>query len=583
MHLTTVDMSLELLLGHQLRAARDEGYEVVGVSAPGPWVAALEAEGLRHVPLRSSTRGWSVRADVRTMHEFWRVLNRERPDILHTHNPKPGLYGRVLGRLARVPVVINTLHGLYAAPDDPVAKRAIFYLAEALAARFSDHELLQSREDLDMISRLHLMPGDHVSLLGNGIDLNYFDPARIDQGAVDGLRSELGLDTGSPVVGVVGRLVAEKGLPELFEALRRLRQRGMAFEVIVIGPADEDKADALDPGQIKKARAEGVRFLGLRHDMPELYRVMDLFVLASHREGFPRAAMEAAAMEIPIVATDIRGCREVVADGKNGLLVPVRDPRALEIAIGSLLSDSSGRERMGKQGREIALENFDVRRVAAIVLDTYRRVAERKGVRLHIAPLTPEKATSRDAFAIAGLHAQSIDSGFLVALGERFLRQLYLGLIADPGSVVLVARDAQGELAGFIAGTVETGRAYRRLVLRRAVALAAAALPALVAHPRRLREALETLRYGIVAEPHMPSAELLAMAVSERFRSQGIGAALIDEFLAKLSPQALRVVVGSGNERARRFYRSQGFAPVKEFEVHRGQRSEMLVWHSSPG
>ena len=114
-------MSLALLLEAQLDAVVAAGGEAIGISAPGPFVAAIERRGVRHVPLAASTRGWSPWSDLRAAAELWRILRRERPTVLHTHNPKPGLYGRVVGRLAGVPIVVNTVHGLYATPDDPLA------------------------------------------------------------------------------------------------------------------------------------------------------------------------------------------------------------------------------------------------------------------------------------------------------------------------------------------------------------------------------------------------------------------------------------------------------------------------------
>src|SRR5262245_27158229 len=207
-HLTTVDLSLRFLLMAQLRGARDVGYDVVGISAPGPWVAELEAEGIRHIPLRSSTRAADPLADARAARELWGVLRRERPTVLHTHNPKPGLYGRVLGRLARVPVVVNTVHGLYATDDDPWAKRATVYGLEAFASRFSDAELVQNPEDLALLRRLHL--AGHTRLLGNGVDLRRFDPSRWSSADRARRRSELRVDDDSIVVGIVARLVAEK-------------------------------------------------------------------------------------------------------------------------------------------------------------------------------------------------------------------------------------------------------------------------------------------------------------------------------------------------------------------------------------
>ena len=204
--------------------------------------------------------------------------------MLHTHNPKPGLYGRIVGRLARVPIVVNTVHGLYATPDDPFARRAIVYALEAFAARFSDAELVQNSEDLALMLRLHLSPRQRTRLLGNGIDLERFDPGRFCEADRQRVRRELGVLPGQLLVGTVGRLVAEKGYPELFAAMEEV---GGGHVLVVVGAEDPDKPDALDPSTLERAEAMGVRFLGHRDDVDALYAAMDMFVLASHREGFP--------------------------------------------------------------------------------------------------------------------------------------------------------------------------------------------------------------------------------------------------------------------------------------------------------
>ena len=183
-HLTTVDLSLRFLVRPQLLAVLESGGEAVGVSAPGPWVEELEADGIRHVPLTASTRGMSLVNDFKAILQFWRVLRREQFTVLHTHNPKPGLYGRILGRLAGVPLVVNTLHGLYATEDDPVAKRALVYSLEALASRFSDAELLQNQEDLAFSRRTRLIPRGKAHLLGNGVNLDRFDRVKVDSTAL---------------------------------------------------------------------------------------------------------------------------------------------------------------------------------------------------------------------------------------------------------------------------------------------------------------------------------------------------------------------------------------------------------------
>jgi glycosyltransferase involved in cell wall biosynthesis len=381
-HLTTADISLRYLLMPQLTAGLDRGWEMTGISAPGPDVAALEAQGVRHVPLRSSTRAMSIGNDVRAALELWKVLRAHRFDVLHTHNPKPGLYGRILGRLAGVPVVVHTTHGLYASSDDSLRKRLVVYALEAVASRFSDAELVQNPEDLALMIRRHLVPKERAKLLGNGIDLSRFDPSLFDVDRRRSIRDELDISPDEVVVGSVGRLVTEKGFADLFEALPLF---GDNVRLVVAGPSDTDKADAVPEASLRRARAAGVRFLGMRTDIERVYAAMDVYVLASHREGFPRSAMEAAAMALPIVATDIRGCREVVSPGDNGYLVPVRDPVALAEAVVRLVAAPDLRRAMGQAGRRRALDQFDERVIVDIVLDTYLSLVTGGESRPHVS------------------------------------------------------------------------------------------------------------------------------------------------------------------------------------------------------
>ncbi|MEM9606455.1 MAG: sugar transferase [Actinomycetota bacterium] len=375
-HLTTVDLSLRYLLGAQLEGSLAEGDEVIGISADGPHVAWLDERGVRHVALASSTRGWGLRADVRAARELWDVLRRERPDVLHTHNPKPGIYGRIVGRLAGVPCVVNTVHGLYATEDDPAAKRAVVYGLEAVASRFSHAELVQNPEDLELLTRWRISPPARTTLLGNGVDLDRFRPP--DAAERSTARLALGIEDDRPVVGFVGRLVAEKGLPELLEAHR---SAGGAFELVVVGPDDPEKADALDRELVEDATAAGVRFLGHRDDVDELYRAFDILCLPSHREGFPRSAMEGAATGLPLVLTDIRGCRQVVDHESNGLLVPVLSPGQLADALLRLAKDPELCASWGARSRAKAEAEFDERRVVERVLDSYERAAVVRGRR----------------------------------------------------------------------------------------------------------------------------------------------------------------------------------------------------------
>lgn len=370
-HLTTTDMSLDWLLAPQLVAFAAAGYEVVGMSAPGPHVPRLEELGIRHVPVGSLTRSMAPGSDAAAFGELVRTIRAERPDVLHTHNPKPGVLGRIAGRAVGVPVVVNTQHGLYAQRGDRLRRKVPVYTLERLAAACSHAELVQSAEDAATLVDVLRVPARKVTVLGNGIDLSRFDTDRRARAAV---RASWGVAGERVVVGVVGRLSREKGIDEIAAALELLRAEGVELELVVVGPVDREARDGLDGEVLGRLEQLGARLVGRRDDMPECYSAMDVFLTATHREGFPRAAMEAAASGLPIVATDVRGCREVVADGETGLLVPARAPRALAGAVHRLAADGAMRERMGEAARELARREFDQQRVIDITLATYERL-----------------------------------------------------------------------------------------------------------------------------------------------------------------------------------------------------------------
>jgi glycosyltransferase involved in cell wall biosynthesis len=267
-------------------------------------------------------------------------MRKERFTIVHTHNPKPGLLGQLAARMARVPIVINTLHGFYFHEHTPPFWRRFYVTMEKIAARCSDVILSQNSEDIQTAVREGICSPELIKPLGNGIDIGRFDRNRLSPDLLAQKRQELAIPEGVPVVGFVGRLVREKGILELMEAAVQIRKRVPDVRFLLIGPIDREKADALT---LEVAGEYGLAnsciFAGFREDMPELYALMDVFVLPSHREGFPRSPMEASAMSLPAVVTDIRGCREAVEEGRNGCLVPLGDTGAIETAILDLLQD----------------------------------------------------------------------------------------------------------------------------------------------------------------------------------------------------------------------------------------------------
>lgn len=380
-HITTIDMGLRYLLLNQLRyLQRDAGYDVTGISADGPDVPVIQEAGIQHRAVRMTRRPFDPIADLRGFLHYWRLLAKERFTIVHTHNPKPTLYGQIAARLAGTPVVVNTLHGFYFHDNTHPVLRQLFIWMETVAARCADVILSQNQEDVRTAIRVGICPPEKIKFLGNGIDLKRFH-GKVSPAERALTRQRLGFSNEHNVVGFVGRLVREKGIPELFEAGRLLRQRIPNLRLLFIGPMDTDKPDALSPQSATQHQVDDIcSFLGLRHDLPELYSAMDVCALPSHREGFPRAPMEACAMGVPIVVTDVRGCREVVENERNGLLVPLKDPQALAAALSRILTSPELASRYSVEARKVAEERFDERLVFEKVQAEYARLLREKGL-----------------------------------------------------------------------------------------------------------------------------------------------------------------------------------------------------------
>ena len=361
-HLTTVDLSLHALLDAELRFDVAAGCDTWGISAPGAYVDQLAAIGVRHAAVPSFDRSWRPGQDVRAARELTQVLRRLRPDVLHTHTPKAGVLGRVLGRTLRTPVVVDTCHGLWTRPDKAAWVRGAVVAVEAAASQFAHAELYQNADDAGTMRPFVR----RQQVVGNGVDLD-----RFGAGGRQRVRRELGIAPDVLLVGGVGRLVREKGIEQFVGMAARLSG---AAQFVWIGPEDGAKPDALRPGD------GPVRFLGVRHDMPDVYAALDIFVLPSWREGFSRSGMEAAATGLPMVLTDIRGCREVGRHDEHLLLVPPRDVEALTAAVRRLLGDVDLRKRLGAAAWDRARLEFDQRAVALRSLQTYVEVARRRGL-----------------------------------------------------------------------------------------------------------------------------------------------------------------------------------------------------------
>ncbi|HQK63658.1 MAG TPA: glycosyltransferase family 4 protein, partial [Candidatus Staskawiczbacteria bacterium] len=298
--------------------------------------------------------------DFFTLLKLYKYFRKEKFDIVHTHNPKPGLLGQLAARLSGTPIIVNTIHGFYFDENSSPKRRRFYIFIEKISAMCSDLIVFKSQEDLETAIKEKICGPEKCIHIVNGIDLDRFNPYKFSKELIDFKKEKIGITNGHKVIGIVARLVAEKGYLDLFEALKNVLKNNNRCTLLVVGPEEPDKKDAIDKNIIKKYDIENnVIFLGEKTDVEELYSLMDIFVLPSHREGLPISVIEAMAMERSIIVTDIRGCREEIDNGVNGIIIPRKDPKELEKAINHLLSNPEEAEKLGKAARQKAIKEFD--------------------------------------------------------------------------------------------------------------------------------------------------------------------------------------------------------------------------------
>lgn len=369
---TAIGATARAFLLPQIDAMRGQALEPFLVCSAGEDVESLRARGLR-VATIPIPRSINPLTDLLSLWRLYRLFRVERPRIVHTHTPKAAFLGQISARLARVPIRINTVHGLFYVGQPRGAKRAIYKQLELLACRLATFVFCVSAEDVPVLQKY--LSADRIEATGNGIDLSRFDSASFTREDRDKLRDELAIPRSAFVVGVVARMVNEKGLRELMQAVAKVRRSGRDAWLLHVGPVDRSRGDEVTPDYAESVGIAGTsRFLGSRTDVNRIMAAMDIFCLPSYREGYPVSVIEAAAMGLPVITTNIRGCREAVIDGVNGLLVPAKEVEPLVAAIARLHDDVPLRRELAEGARKRAAECFDERRVVKQIMAVYHRL-----------------------------------------------------------------------------------------------------------------------------------------------------------------------------------------------------------------
>lgn len=377
LQLCAIDFTFHQFLAPLALRLLEAGYEVKGACARGPYWEAIEARGVPMIEAAMSRRSHPA-ALWRAVRSVHRILRAERIDILHVHTPIGALVGRIAARLARTPRVVYTAHGFYFHDRMPRPRRDAHVLLERALAPLTDELCCVSREDARTARALRLLPPRHIQWTPNGVDTERFHPRRFPHDHRHSFRAANGLPEDAFVVLAMGRLVREKGFGELLEAAARLAPLHPRLHLAIAGDTVTSEYDAAKEQLLAKAHTpplEGrVTFLGMRRDMPEVLAASDLFCLPSYREGMPVSLMEAMAAGLPCVATRIRGCRELIREGREGLLVDPQNADELAGAIGWMMTNPGHASAMARDARRRIRSHFREDQALYRVLGLYGRM-----------------------------------------------------------------------------------------------------------------------------------------------------------------------------------------------------------------
>jgi glycosyltransferase involved in cell wall biosynthesis len=363
-----------LVLRGRLKALRLAGFDVTLVSAPGEALYRIaDEEGVAAYPL-PMRRGISLFADAFSFLGMFRMLLRLRPAITDFSTPKAGLLGNVAARALRAPNRVYTLRGLKL-ESTRGAKRRLLLWSERIAAGCA-HVVLCNSSSLFLEARVLGIAPEKLRMLGDG-STGGVDTVRFSPGAC-AVRRELDIDDGGWVLGFVGRLTRDKGIPELLAAFDEILRVEPRCWLLLVGWFDESE-DALETRwRLHIARHPRIRHTGFVGNTVPYYRAMDLFVLPTHREGFPNVALEAAACGLAVITTESTGARDAVVPEVTGLLIPPGMPDAIGEAVLMLLRDSEKRRRFGETGRAWVLEKYSRERVLGLAVEFYKGLLEQK-------------------------------------------------------------------------------------------------------------------------------------------------------------------------------------------------------------
>lgn len=356
---------------------REQGYEVITASASGPEVEeVMKREGIKHFPI-SFTRTLSPMQDLKALWELIRLIKKEKPDIIHTHTPKAGLLGMMAAKYCGVKLRVHTVAGM-PLMEATGATKHILNLTEKVT--YSCSKMVYPNSFQMKLYMEEHFPGYKLKykVIGqgssNGINTSYFSKAQIKEEELDQLKQQLSIKEEDVVFCFVGRLVHDKGIHELVEAVKNLSGN---FKLLLVGNYEDEREPVSDEIKEEINANPNIKAVGFQKDIRPYLALADVFVFPSYREGFPNVVLQAAAMELPCIVSDINGCNEIIAEGFNGLIVPAKQVAPLQKAIKLLQNDSNLREKLKSNARASIMAKYEQKIIWEALLKEYRELGGR--------------------------------------------------------------------------------------------------------------------------------------------------------------------------------------------------------------
>lgn len=448
------------------------GFDVEVVSGQGPMLQAMKAEGARTwaVPMEREIAPFK---DFVALCRLWWLFCRRRPALVIAGTPKAGLLGTISARMAGVRQIVYVIHGLRLETTSGW-KRRILWIAEWISCHIPHHVRCVSPSLRERVIGLHLVSPNHCSVTGNGsangVDVDLFRHAHTSPSSRFTIRRELGIKAEAGVIGFVGRMTRDKGIPELYEAYCQLRQAHAGLRLLLVGEFEEGDPVSMDLRAAIETDLAVVK-TGFVENVDHFYPIMDVLALPTYREGLPGVALEAQAASIPVVCSDATGAVDAFVPGVTGIRVPVGSVDALARALDQLLGDKELRLKMGQAGYEW-VQKFRQETVWNSVLADYRSILQEPSLRGE--PSSPRLAkrvvdVALSTLALVATAPMWLSAAFAIrcSLGSPILfRQVRPGLNARPFTLlkfrtITDARDSDGAILEDVRRLTLLGRFLR--------------------------------------------------------------------------------------------------------------------------